>query len=129
MYLTYKNDISSVNIINFFVAIFCFILIFIIYSIPFWGFIGIKGANNGLIIIFMFMYGAKYLIYLSKLLENKSRNVLIYNNEKTLKSTKKYYKIISLYAWILLLASIFLESINIFFPISEIGESILGFFD
>lgn len=128
MRITYKCDIASVNIINFLVAVLCLFSFFAVYCIPFFGFVGQRGANNGLLFIFLFMFGAKYFIYLANILNNKTRNVTVYKGAKTLKSTKKYYKIITIYAWILLIVSMVLVAINIVFPLSEISASLLSYF-
>ena len=128
MLFTYRLDIVNVNMLNFLYAIACFLLFFLIYSLPFWGFIGQRGANNGVLIIFLFMFGAKYLLYLSKILRNRSRNVSLNIQGKTLNSSKNYYKIISVYAWILLFGSIVLVFVNVFYPLSEMGSGVIDYF-
>lgn len=128
MLITYRLDIVNVNMLNFFYAIACFLLFFLLYSLPFWGFIGQRGANNSVLIIFMFMFGAKYLLYLSKILRNRSRNVSLNIQGNTLNSSKNFFKIISVYAWILLFASIVLVFVNTFYPVAEMGGLVFSYF-
>lgn len=64
---------SSVHIIDIIISVVLFLLLYLIYLIPPFGFYGLHGVNNSIVLLFVFNLGAMYLGEIAKVMEQKNR--------------------------------------------------------
>ena len=64
---------SSVRIIDIIISVVLFLLLYLIYLIPPFGFYGLHGVNNSIVLLFVFNLGAMYLGEIAKVMEQKNR--------------------------------------------------------
>ncbi len=122
MILSYKSDIEHINSINLIICITFTILIYVIYNLHFWGFVDHIGINNSICLILFFMFGGKYLIYLSRIIKSKSYAKAYYIGKNSLKAkTNNYYKFISVLGMSVFVGGILLAIINMFIPVIDIS--------
>ncbi len=123
MVISYKN-VETVNFLNIVIPIICFVVLFIIYFIPMFGFVESKGVHNGISILLEFSFGARYLICLSYFLKFRSRNVMLNISKNALNSTYNPYKFIYYFAIFLFVISIIAAIFNAFCHVIYIGSII-----
>lgn len=87
------------------------VIIFIVmYILPFWGFIGMKGANNAVGMIFTFVLYSMFLMEISICLKSKNGEEI----HKTLNNQKVYGKKYYIAQWLKYIAIIFTVASFIF---------------
>lgn len=121
MLFSYRNHINDLNYINILLCVIFFLLLYIIYNLPFFNFVSQKGVNNSVCLVFEFLFGGKYLIYFSYVLKSKSRNEIYNINKKSLNSTKKYYKFFSILGMYVFIAGIIVAIFNTIIPVIDIS--------
>lgn len=88
-YRKHTNDLGYINVIQ---CVLYFILLYIVYILPVFDFIGQKGVNNSVCIAFEFLFGAKYLIYFGYVIKSKNMKLMYNIGKNALTGTKDYYK-------------------------------------
>lgn len=130
MIITYKSDVENVNYINILFAIAGLVLFNVVYILPFWRFTGQKGVNNSIYLIFVFFFGAKYLIYLAYTLKSKTQNMPTSLNKNPsfrvgrkypMSSSKVFYKLFIFMGMFIFVYSIIAAIINTFLPVVDIS--------
>ncbi len=114
--MPYKNDINHLNFVNILICIFLFVLLYVVYLLPIFGFLGVKGPNNSICWLFEFTFGVKYITYFAYVLKSKSINDIYNINKKALNRKPDYYKIIIIIAMIAYAGAIIGTLINTFYP-------------
>lgn len=73
-FIAHKRLIKSgVHIIDIIISVVLFLLLYLIYLIPPFGFYGLHGVNNSIVLLFVFTLGAMYLGEIAKVMEQKNR--------------------------------------------------------
>lgn len=73
-FIAHKRLIKSgVRIIDIIISVVLFLLLYLIYLIPPFGFYGLHGVNNSIVLLFVFTLGAMYLGEIAKVMEQKNR--------------------------------------------------------
>ena len=121
MLFSYRNHINDLNYMNIILCVIFCLLLYIIYNLPFFNFVGQKGVNNSVCLVFEFLFGGKYLIYFSYVLKSKSRNEIYNINKKSLNSTKKYYKFFSILGMYVFIAGIIVAIFNAVIPVIDVS--------
>lgn len=114
--MSYKKCLKNVNGFNVLICILMFLLFYIVYMLPVFGFLGVKGSNNSICLMFECTFGVKYITYFAYVLKSKSRNDMYKISNKALNRKTDYYKIIVVFAVILYVFAIIGTLINTFYP-------------
>lgn len=111
-----KNDKKCPISINIILCIIFFLLLYIIYTLPIFDFIGQKGVNNSVCLVFECLFGSKFLIYLSYVLKSKSVNISFSLNKNSFNLAQNYYKFFSTLGIFVFIGGIIGAIFNIFIP-------------
>lgn len=120
--ILYKDGLKKVSGLNILICIFMFLLFYVVYMLPIFGFLGVKGPNNSICWLFEFTFGVKYITYFAYVLKSKSRNDIYHiNKKKALNRKSDYYKIIIIIAMIVYAGAIIGTLINTFYPFIDMS--------
>lgn len=92
MMFSYRDNAKGLNYMNDILCILYFVLLYTVYILPVFDFVGQKGVNNSVCAAFEFLFGAKHLVYLGFILKSKNKKVMYNINKSALTSTKNYFK-------------------------------------
>lgn len=92
MIFSYRENAKGLNYMNEIWCILYFILLYAVYLLRVFDFVGQKGVNNSVCAAFMFLFGAKHLVYLGFILKSKNISVKYNISKNALTGTKNYYK-------------------------------------
>lgn len=85
MLFVYKCDNKNKLGINIILCFVFVLLLYLIYTLPIFDFVGQKGVSNSICMVFEILFGSKYLIYLSYVLNTKNVGASIRSNEQLFK--------------------------------------------
>lgn len=121
MLFVYANRFKGAGVINIISGVAFLILFYVIYLIPFFGFIGVKGVHNSICLAFMFLFGAKFAIYVYFFIKEKVG--IIHKSYKTINSKNQFnfYKIIGVFGICFFCAGIFGAIFNAFMPVIDMS--------
>lgn len=116
MMFSYRESANDLNYMNDILCILYFILLYAVYLLPVFNFVGQKGVNNSVCAAFEFLFGAKFLVYFSFILKSKNINAKYNIGKNALTGTNNYYKIFIVLGMIGFVGGIICVIINTVLP-------------
>lgn len=128
-----KSNKNEVSFINFIVPVIFFIIAFLIYFLPAFGFVGNKGINNSICFLMTFTLGVRYLLVLSQLIKLRSINIAVKTPKNSINGSKDIYNNIhyffKYFAVFLFVVAVLVAIINCFFLFMDLSNVFNAFSD